>query len=59
MVIIPFLVFTLFRTLVLLTFDLLDFFWFFFIRFGHPVWWLVVRLLFGDDVVIFNSLNLI
>jgi len=47
------------RTLVLLTFDLLDFLWFFFIGFGRPVWWLVVMLLFGDDGVILNSLNLI
>jgi len=59
MVNIPFLAFTLFRTLVSLTFDLLDFLWFLLIGFGHLVWWLVVGLLFGDDVVVLNFLNLI
>lgn len=56
---ISFLVFTLFRTLVLSTFDLLDFLWFLLIGFGHLVWWLVVGVLFGDDVIVLNSLNLI
>jgi len=53
------LVFTLFKTLILLTFDLLDFLWFLLIGFGRLVWWLIVGLLFGDDVIVLNSLNLI
>lgn len=47
------------RPLILLTFDLLDFLWFILIGFGRLVWWLVVGLLFNDDVVVLNSLNLI
>jgi len=59
MINISFLVFTLFKTLILLTFDLLDFLWFLLIGFGRLVWWLIVGLLFGDDVIVLNSLNLI
>jgi hypothetical protein len=59
MVSIPFLAFILFKTLVLLTFDLLDFLWFLLIGFGHLEWWLVVGLLFGDNVVVLKFLDLI
>ncbi len=59
MVNIPFLAFIVFRTLVSLNFDLLDFLWFLLIGFGHLVWWLIVGLLFGDNAVVLNFLNLI
>ncbi len=57
MMVILSLVFSLFRTFVLLTFDLLDSLCFLFI--GCSMWWLVVGLLFGDDLVVLDSLNLI
>ncbi len=59
MVSIPFIAFILFKTLVLLTFDILDFLWFLLIGFGHSKWWLVVGLLFGDNVVVIKFLDLI
>ncbi len=53
------LAFTLFRTLVSSTFDLLDSLWFHLIGFGRLVWWLIVGLLSCDDVVVLDFLNLI
>ncbi len=49
--------FSLFRTFVSLTFDMLDSLWFLLI--DHMGWWLVVGLLFGDDVFVLDSFNLI